>query len=317
MATTKLATGLNGAHVDAYYKGSWALSLTGQAAAANRQLNYVRRNLLQPDGDFLPRGHDYHINVMYLYSNPYFILGSVAAGRLDVATPAVGFLLTQQSADHGGFYARRAEPGRSEVCDTVCTSAAGLAALCAGQLQAARRAADNLAHVMALQPAPAERFFTTLDAAGKLITDDSARYRLIEAGVKKQMWFAVGLPFAFAVKMLEATGETRYRDLAQSYMAFQERGLDAWDVSSSGKAGWGCAMLYRMTGERRYREIALHIGEQIASKQDDSGSWLSLGSTGQGPGDVSVLTEDGLDVTQEYVLWLSLIAANILARDSE
>jgi len=212
--------GLDDPHIDSYYKGSWPLSLTGQAATANRQLSYVHRHFLQPDGDFLPRGDAYHIDVMYLYSNPYFILGSLAAGRLDVTQPAVRFLLTQQSPQHGGFYARRVVAGQREVSDTVCTSAGGLAALAAGRLDAAQRAADSLAKVMAMQPAPAERFFTTLDADGRLITDDQARYRLIDARTAGQMWFAVGLPFAFAIKMWEATGEPRHRDLAQMYLEF-------------------------------------------------------------------------------------------------
>lgn len=309
--------GLETSHIDAYYKGSWALSLTGNAANAGRQLNYVQQHFLQSDGDFLPRGDDYHVDVMYLYSNAYFIAGSMSAGRFDVAVPAVRFLLTQQSQMHGGFYSRRVRPGETDVCDTVSTSAGGVAALVAGQLDAARRAAEHLHQVMQMQPAPNDVFYTTVDGHGELITDEDARYRVIDTRVANQMWFAVGLPFAFAVKMWEATGEARYRDLAQTYFEFQERCVDPWDGSSSGKAGWGCAMLFRMTGLPKYREIALHIAGQIASSQDPDGSWLSFRAEGYGSGDRIPLSDSNLDVTQEYVLWLALIASNLLARDAE
>jgi hypothetical protein len=74
-------------------------------------------------------------------------------------------------------------------------------------------------------------------------------------------------------------------------------------------------MLYRMTGEPKYREIALHVADQIARQQDPDGSWLSFRAVGYSRGDVIPLNDGNLDVTQEYVLWLALIASNLLARD--
>ena len=310
--------GLSDPKVDAFYKGSWALTMTGQLAAAHRSLNYARQHFLTADGDFLPRGHPWHSSVHYLYANAYFIIGSMAAGRYETAMPAVRFLLSQQDPDHGGFYSRRTEAGKKELSDTMSAGAAGVACLAAGRIDAARRVADHLAHIVDLQPAPDERFFTTIEADGALGTemqsDDEAHWRIIETKTENQCWYAVGLPFAFLVRMTEATGAARYRDLAQWYFDFQLRCVDPWDGGSSGKAGWGCAMLYRITGETRYRDIAFHVANNIVSRQNADGSWVSS-AQGYGAGEQAALTNADLDVTAEFTLWLTLISSNVLARD--
>jgi hypothetical protein len=124
------------------------------------------------------------------------------------------------------------------------------------------------------------------------------------------------LPFAFLIRLAEATGEARYRELAQWYFDFQLRCVDPWDGGSSGKAGWGCAMLYRITGETQYRDIAFHIAGRIVNRQDGDGGWSSLGQ-GYGQGGEVVLTNASFDVTAEFSLWLALIAANVAARDAD
>ena len=307
--------GLDDPKVDAFYKGSWALTMTGQLTAAHRCLNYARTHFLTDDGDFLPRDHPWHVQVHYLYANAYFIIGSMVNGRYEIAMPAVQFLRSQQDPDHGGFYSRRTAAGRKNLSDTMSTAAAGVACLAAGQLDAARQAGDYLSHIIDLQPAPAERFFTTIEADGQLGTDvveDETWWRIIEAQVENQCWYAVGLPFAFLIRLAEATCETRYYDLAQWYFDFQKRCVDPWDGGSSGKAGWGCAMLYRITGETHYRDIAFHVADKIMTKQNKDGSWVSFGE-GYGQSGEAAFTNADLDVTAEYTLWLALIAANMLA----
>ena len=45
---------------DAYYKGGWALAVSGQPAAAHRLLTHVQRTFLTAEGDFEPRGASAH-----------------------------------------------------------------------------------------------------------------------------------------------------------------------------------------------------------------------------------------------------------------
>ncbi len=247
--------GLNDPQVDAFYKGSWAFMTTGQMAAAHRSLNYAQGSFMMADGDFEPRGHPWHYEVHHLYTNAYFIIGSMVAGRYEIATPALRFMLSQQDPEHGGFYTRRTEPGERNLSDTMSAGAAGVACLAAGQIQAARRVGEYLGHILELQTQPNERFYTTIEADGSLGTemkdDAEAWWRIIRTDTENQCWYAVGLPFAFLVRLAEATGEARYRDLVECYFDFQLRCVDPWDGASSGKAGWACAMLYRITGARQ------------------------------------------------------------------
>ena len=145
---------------------------------------------------------------------------------------------------------------------------------------------------------------------------EAAVWRVVEAGQTGQRWFAVGLPFAFAVLLHAATGEPRFRHLADELFAFQSRGLEPWDVPSSGKAGWACSMLYRSTGEARYRDIALRVARQIMAYQTPAG-WFTLGPRPEpGAGEPAAFAPFIYDVTAEFVLWLTLIAANVAANVS-
>jgi hypothetical protein len=310
--------GLSDPQVDAFYKGSWPLILTGQPAAAHRMLNYTRQHFMTAEGDFIPRGHPWHTNVHYVYANVYFIIGSMVAGRYEVAMPAVRFILGLQDPDHGGLYSRRPQAGHKEFCDTMSAGAAGAALLAAGQMDAALRVAGFLSHIVELQPAPDDRFYTTIQAGGQLGTefeDDQIFWRVVDTRIENQCWYAVGLPFAFLIRLAEATGKARHRDLAQWFFDFQTRCVDPWDGGSSGKAGWGCAMLYRITGDKQYRDIALHIAGNIMDRQNADGGWASL-KEGYGESDERALINSDFDVTSEFTLWLALIAANVLARDA-
>jgi hypothetical protein len=302
--------GLRDPKVDAFYKSSWAFTETGQSAAAHRSLAYVQKIFFTTTGDFVPRKHPWHITAHYPYVNSYFIVGCMLAGRYELAMPAISFLLTQQAADHGGFYSRLTSKGEKETADTTSSSIAGIACLAAGKIAAARRVGDYLSYIVKLQTKPKERLFTALDADGRLYTEpqdkDDAFLRIIDTKNPNQCWFAVGLPFAFLVRLADATKESRYLDLARWYFHFQMRCVNPWDSYSSGKAGWGCAMIYRSTGEASYRDIALHVAEFIMSKQNQDGGWACRGRE---------TSNADFDITAEFTLWLSLISANLLARD--
>ncbi len=311
--------GLEDQRIDAFYKGSWALTIGGHLAASQRLLDRIARRFLGEDGDLAPRGHPWHTNVHYLYPNAYVIIGAMVSGRYDVAMPAVSFLLGQQDPRCGGFYSRRTSAEAACRIDTMSTAAAGVACLASGHLQAARRAGECLTHLVERQPEPESRFYTTLTAEGALgveFPDEEAWWRVVDTRVENQCWYTVGLPYAFLIRLAEATEERRFLDLARWFFRFQERCVDPWDGPSSGKAGWGSAMLYRINGGRRFRDVALHVADYISKRQNDDGSWTLVGAgyaddKGQG------ISNSDFDLTAEFSLWLALIAANVAARDEQ
>ncbi len=303
---------------DAYYKGGWSLAAASHLDAAHRLLTHVRRAFLRPDGDLEPRLGPLHTVIARHYSSAYAVLAAQKADRYEIAAPALRFLLSQQDPDHGGFYSVAARGGQRVRADSMSTAMCGVACLAAGQTAAAGRAGDCLIRMVEMQPDPAERFYTTLDPEGRLMTDfppEVTEWRVVQAGQPAQRWFAVGLPFAFAVLLSQATGEPRYAELADWLFAFQARGAEPWDVPSSGKAGWACSLLYREAGDPRYRAIALRVAGQIMGYQTAAGYFL-LGPKPLSAAEPATFAPFVYDVTAEFVLWLTLIATNILARDA-
>jgi hypothetical protein len=308
--------GLPDAHLAAFYKGAWAFAVTGQPAAAQRLLSHVQQRFVTPDGDFAPRVLRVHQVVHYPYINAYLVIGSWLAGRYELAVPALRFLTGQQDAVRGGFHSMSATPDIAGQTDSMSTAAAGVACLTGGRLDLARRSADFLVYLAELQPAPDARFYTALEPDRRLSTQpalDDIWWRVVETGVPNQCWYALGFPFCLLLLMYAAVDEIRYRTVALWYFDQMARCVNPWDGPSSGKAGWGCAMLYRMTGEVRYRDIALHIAGGIAGKQEADGHWIMARVKGTPMQDG--LDSSDFDVTAEYSLWLSLMAAHILARD--
>jgi hypothetical protein len=192
--------------------------------------------------------------------------------------------------------------------------------LATGQLEAAVKVAGCFRQMIEMQPEPTERFYTTIQqdgALGTVFPSEEAFWRVIKTTVEDRYWGAIGLPFSFAILLYEATAEEQYLDLAKWFFDFQVRGINPWDVGPSGKASWGCSMMYRITGDRRYRDAALHIAQNFVNWQSSSG-WFEVNldrekEADQGRG----FTTLNFDHTAEFVLWLSLIGSNLLARDAE
>jgi hypothetical protein len=302
---------------DAYYKGSWAFTAAGHLDAAHRLLTHIQATFLTSEGDLEPRLGPLHTSIARHYCSAYAVLGAQKLDRYEIATPAMRYLLGQQDRSHGGFYSVKTPPGERGRSDSMSTAMCGVACLAAGRIDAAVRAGDFLLRMIEMQPAPEERLYITLDAQGHLNTDfppEAAEWRVVQAAQPKQRWFAAGLPFAFAILLHAAAGEKRFSELADWLFAFQSRGAEPWDVPSSGKAGWGCSILYRSTGEARYREIALQVARQIMGYQTPAGCFL-LAPAPSGASEPTTFAPFVYDVTAEFVLWLTLIANNVLARD--
>jgi hypothetical protein len=309
--------------VDAFYKAGAAFNLMGEPAAAERALDYVKKHFLQPNGDFLPRGNPWHLDVHYQYANGWLILGAQKQGRYDISVPGMRFLLTQQDPKHGGFYSVKSSAGESQRSDTMSSGIAGVACLAAGQLDAARRVAGCLERLIDMQPAPG-KFYLTLEADGRLGNDfpaDQTFWRVVDTTKKDQCWYAVGLPFSFALLLYQATGEERYSKLSKWFFDFQTRCVNPWDGGSSGKAAWGCAMRYRAGSDASDREIALRVGRQIMARQTAEG-WFALGEKAAYGGKATAnealrFTPGDFDVTAEFTVWLGLVASHLLARDAK
>lgn len=315
------------APIDAYYKAGWAFNVTGRTVQAERALTYTKQNLLQPDGDFQPRVNPWFLNIHYEYANAWVVIGAQKQGRYEISMPALKFLLSQQDS-HGGIYSTRAKPGERKRTDTMSTGISGIAFLTTGQLDAARKVGDYFQWIASIQPEPQSRFYVNVEPDGRVLSQfpaDESFSRVIDTKQKDQNWYAVGLPFVFSTLLYHATGEKRYWETAKWYFDFMSRCVNPWEGDSSGKAGWGCSVLYRVTGEKQYKDIALRAASGIINSQLPDGSFFWRGA-GQSEGYDAVartqeemqrkLKNDDFDIAAEFTVWLNLIGTNILARDA-
>jgi hypothetical protein len=306
--------------IDAYYKGAWALATTGQYGPAHRLLTHIRENYLEENGDLGPRGHRAFSDIHHLYPNAYVVVGSAVCGRYDISTRTTRYLLTRQHPRTGGFYSQHGVTGDQSHTDTMSTSAAGVACLAAGELDAAQRAGNYLTSLVERQPEPDESFYYTVAPDGTLRTtfddDEDSWWGAIRTDEPNQCWYAVGLPFAFLVQLAEATGEERYRETADWYFEFQQSCRNPWSGGSSGKAAWATSMLYRITSDEAYRDIAVDIAENVLiAGQNDDGSWVSADAGAYADREDTEYENADFDVSAEYTLWLALVGSNLLACD--
>jgi hypothetical protein len=300
-----------GGLIDVFYKIPMALLLEGFAEKAERLLEFVRGKNMTPDGDFPePRGHAWFRAGHYPYPNGYLIMAAQRLGRFDISYPAARFLITQQDSKHFGVYSSRVPLGDRGESDAVSTSIAGLSWVFTGHLEPARKAATWLEWMLDNQPDPGKGFFATMNEQGKPITsypEDEAPRRFIGTQKPDQIWYFAGLPIPFLAELYLATGESHYLELSQRYNDFLESCTDAHHGPSSGKQGWGAALLYRITREDRYLKTALDIADYILDKRPDGQVYWDWG-TGEGS-----ITPADCDLTGEYSMWLAKIVQALYA----
>lgn len=292
--------------VESCYKGLWALGTTGYTAEAAALAGVISK-WIAPNGDIpLPREESAFFTTHYLYANTYVAIGAQTLGRFDLSQPLFRFICSRQHPTLGGFISQGPDVPEPHSLDTVSTSISGLTALYLGNLEVARRAAGFLQLILDRQPQLTEFFYSTMDLDGRLITewDKDQPHRRIEIGDPEQDWYFIGIATMFLPALFEATGEDSYLLLARRYLDYLDQLCcpGAFTDLSSGKSGVGAAYLYRLTGEHRYREIALAIAEFIVNLQTSFGCWQESPETDAGP--PNTLSWSDMDMTAEYVLWL-------------
>jgi hypothetical protein len=299
--------------VESCYKGIWALTLLDYAPEAMRLADVVR-GWIADDGDIpSPREEPAFFTTHYLYANTYLAIGAQALGRFDVAQRLFRFISDRQDQAWGGFFSQGPRFEGEPLMDTVSTSISGLAALYLGDVERARRAAGFLGRVFERQPEPDQAFFSTMTPDGELNTDcdPEASHQRIDIHDPEQDWYFIGTPTVFLPHLYEATGDGQYLDLARRYLDYLDQRCcaGAFTDFSSGKSGVGAAHLHRLTGEERYREIAMAVGEFILGHQTPFGCWQESPGLDEAP-PVDLAWSD-MDMTAEYVLWLRQITRHL------
>lgn len=283
-----------------YYKALRAFQVCGHTDAANRLCNWIRNHGMTVDGDFGPRsgmalGHN------YAYLNAWVVIGAHRLGQFDLSTKGMDFLARFWDPNTGGFYASPSGRDPDTEQDLMVTCMCGLAALYTGRMEIAGAVGDWLQTVLMAQPDFPERLYTVYTRENGLLTEpdpeDETRYVLHSDATRDENFFNPGIAGAFLARLFQTTAEKSWLDLAIEYMRCAEVASDfLFRIVRAGKVGWAASILYTLTGEEKYREMAIRIGDNLIALQAGEGYWK--GGGGNTPSN---------DSTAERVAWMDEI----------
>jgi hypothetical protein len=290
-------------HPCRYWGVPIALTVGGHSSGANRMLDWVRKNAFTPEGDFGPTPEKAE-SESYGYDNSWLIEGAHRLGQFDLSQRGMDFLVDFWDPASGGFYSSFRGRSADTKMDLYRTSACGRAAVYTGRLGVARGVGRFLHHCMEAQPDFPSRMYTVFSRAQGLHTEpdpnDELRYVVNQDATTYQRFYNPGIVGGFLARLYQATGEAEWLELARRYMSFAEGASDylfTMPSLSQGKTGWGAAVLYTLTGEDKYREMAERVGDSILSYQADGGYWYGLDRE----------KAPGVNLTAEMVIWLDEI----------
>ena len=153
--------------------------------------------------------------------------------------------------------------------------------------------------LMDLQPNYPRQLYSVYSRAGGLQTtfDHSSelRYVLNANAVRDEYFFHPGIAAGFLANLYKATGQFEWLSLAKEYMRLGEIAGDfLFRTLRAGKVGWAAALLFTLTGESHFRDIATRVGGNLLEFQNSDGAWTA-----------GFMSSN--DATAEMVVWLDEI----------
>ena len=285
--------------VSDYCKVAVALEVCGASAAANRLCNWIRVHGITSSGDFGLRPEEAR-GYWYTYYNAWIIMGAHRQGHFDISQKGMDFVLGFWDAESGGFYST---PGpskpTSETLEDICiTCGSGMAALYTNRIDVARGVGKWLKKLRELQPSFPQKLYSVYSRAAGLHTEfkpaEATRYVNDYNPTGDGWFFNPGIAAGFLAELYKATGEAEWLNLAQEYMRQPEIANECFLRSlRAGKVCWAASVLYTLTGDDKYRDLASRIGNYLVESQNADGSWNL-------PNNSLV----SIDVTAEMTAWL-------------
>ena len=288
------------------------LLYTGHAEAAARLMPFLKRAYGKSDGDydFPPQDAKPGHLAEAKYGPAWMIYSAHVNLAFDFSLPALPHLLAFQHPETGGVFGRpdHAAAG-SGILHVLVTTCAGQAAVVTGRLAEAARMGDFLVdRLMAENPDMNAAFYPIWDTERGVRTDEDAppapnMPRVLLRDAPGQHHFVTGFMISFLTDLYRATGIRKYLDGALAMYAFADGGSGAvYQSTASHKFGWGCASLYRETGDPRHLESACNIADfLIDHAQDPDGSMVHYAFV-----DTSANWpySPRLNITGQFALWI-------------
>ena len=288
--------------VRVYYKVPCAFLVAGKSDCAAQMLQWIRRHGMTNEGDFGPPTGDARPEYWYSYTNSWVVIGAHRLNQFDISQRGMDFLMRTWDGQSGGFYSSYDPGDENTQADLWVVAGAGRAALITGRIDAARGVGRWMRQMMDQQPDYPRRMYTVASRARGVITnfppDEALRYVLErDAAAGDQYFFHPGIAGGFLANLYQATGEREWLELAQRYMLLAEGATDhLFRLGRAGKVGWASAVLYTLTGDEKYRRMAIRVADNLIARQAPDGYWGTMGGS-----------EPHVDATAELSIWLDEI----------
>ena len=295
--------------VGCYYKSVYSLRVGGEDATAARLMRHLVDRYMRPNGDIYTNEQSrssgsYGPVFCQLYQNAWLARAAAAMRWYGLGKRIVDFMVSMRDPETGGFYAH-VKP-RSEIIDSCATAVGALACLQHQRPELAVPSLDFLIEMFSAQKDP-DKLYTRWTKANGLVTDVSGVaekdhiYCYVDLKEGKQAYWLWAWPMNVMIATYEYTGNKKYLDSAITIWEWLARAHEnAFHFTTAGKSGWGSAMLFRITSEKRYLEKCLSQMDFILSAQQPAG-WML------GPGNQD-FTKQPLrttyDFTADFTSWL-------------
>lgn len=269
-----------------YYRVPWALAVAGRTDVAARNLAWVERNALTPEGDLKPGAPQTNFNEIgwtrdaASYPLAILAIGAWLLERYDTAGAMVGQLKNFQDPETGGGYIERPEHRETGRMDILCTSQIGLTALMTGRMDLAHNSFKWFERMWPQQPEMPNRLYLSTDKDGNLATSPPEGQEFghyMDIDKPRQAFFNPGLGAAFLGRYTLATGNTGGVEIARELLAFSgnahEAQYDYEDTVHVGKFGWGAGAMLDVEPSESHLAQSMRMGQWYLDSQLDDGRW--------------------------------------------
>ena len=285
-----------------YYKVPRGFQAVGRLREAHAMLDWARRTIFTPEGDFAAERKAFH-HYHYTYSSAWFVWVAQLLGRFDVSYRGMEYLSRFRNPQTGGYCSEATYSADSHnEQDLLSISFNAFVGLHLGLVVEARAAAALIRRIFDQQPDPETMVWLRVDAEGALVTRvdpgcDEPRYYVLEIKAPEQYYYYLGAAMVFLAKLYGLTGDaTHLATAAAVHDICLQCHEDVFLTDGTGKVGLGSAFLYQLTGEDRYAEAAVRSCDFLVADQHPDGCWVRGGNP-------------TASSTAEFVVWLSEVIA--------
>lgn len=295
-----------------YYRAPWTFTATGETEAAAAVCEWIRRNLVTPDGRI--DGPLRVFDEWATYRDATLVVGAHMAGQYDLSHGLWPGIMAVRDPGSGIFPNDRLPGGGTgdSLDVTGGGPGCGFAALAVGDMETAHGIARFLARLWDAQPALPQRFYHAWSRPRQtIITESDPEFVPAIMVIDNQLdasqyWFWGGICAAFLGRLWLADPRPDYLDLARRYQAYAMASTDAqFGYPAACKGSWGSSILYQITGEEQYRAYTYRMGDWYVERQEPAGWWHPLEENSLG---------DVIEVTLEFVMHLDTLIAGLASR---